>query len=137
MKKRKKWKRENAIWKSIGITLLYLLIFYYWEHPALDLQNGAFYFYIIPAIFIFLLCDSIQSSGIRFENMQTGKIDIRFGNDFKKWLIIPVIFLCLGLIYFVNSPLFNAKKYYERIDIDTTKTFQEEIKEVDFNKIPL
>ena len=138
MKKNKRKKnKSNGILIGIIITLLYLGIAYYAFHPAIDIHNFGFYVFIAPAICIILLTQTIFTDAIEIENMQTGHITVQNRGVAKLWLIVPIYILIMILLMIVNSPMFNAKKYYQRIEIDTSKSFQENIEEVDFNKLPL
>lgn len=134
MKKKRKISSHGMI-KSIIITLVFAGISYYVTHPALDIHNFGFYAYLVPVLVVFLVCQSIYTAAFVLENMQS----IRVNNPkmAKLWVIVPAYILFMLLLMLMNSPMFNAKKYYERITIDTSKTFQEEIEEVDFNKLPL
>ena len=134
MRKRNK-KNKLSLLKSIIITLLYTGISYYITHPAIDLHNFGFYAFIVPVIIVFLVSYSIFKAVLIFENYQSIKITNH--KIAKLWWIIPAYILVMVLLVIINSPVFNAKKYYERIKIDTSKTFQEDIAEVDFNKLPL
>lgn len=119
------------------IIIIYTLISYYFTHPALDIHNIGIYAFIIPILVLFLICRTIFSAAIKLEDMATGKISIQDSKTIKLWLIIPAYIVLMILLVLFNSPLFNSKKYYERIEIDTTKEFYEDVKEVDFNKLPL
>ncbi len=135
MMKKKNKITKHSLLKSIVITLIYTLIAYYISHPALDIHNFGFYAFIVPVLLVFLVCQSFFTAALFFENAQS--IRIQNPKVAKLWLIVPAYFIIMLLLVIINSPLFNAKKYYERITIDESKTFQEDIKEVDFNKLPL
>ena len=137
MKKNKKEPRKNGLLITITITLIYTVIAYYLAYPAIDIHNFGFYAFIVPVLIVFLISHTITNSVIKIIDLQTGRMQIRDHHLVKLWLIIPVYILIMILLVIINSPMFNAKKYYERIEIDTTKTFQEDIQEVDFNKLPL
>lgn len=139
MKKRK----NKSISKVKGyvitfvITVIYALISYYFTHPALDLHNFGLYAFIVPILIVFLVCRTIFSAAIKLEDMKTGHISIQDSKTMKLWLIVPAYILIMILLVIINSPLLNSKKYYERIEVDTSKEFYEDVAEVDFNKLPL
>ena len=139
MKKRK----NKSISKAKGyvitfaITIIYALISYYFTHPALDLHNFGLYAFIVPILIVFLVCRTIFSAAIKLEDMKTGHISIQDSKTMKLWLIVPAYILIMILLVIINSPLLNSKKYYERIEVDTSKEFYEDVAEVDFNKLPL
>ena len=136
-KKNKKNKSKYGLLKSIVITLLYTLVTYYIMHPALDIHNFGFYAFIVPVLVVFLVCQTIFHTALVLEDLQTGKIRVQNSKIAKLWIVIPIYIVVMILLVIINSPMFNAKKYYERIEIDTTKTFQDDIAEADFKKLPL
>ena len=137
MRKRKKFNTKFSLLKSIFITLIFALIYYYITYPAFDIHNIGFYVFIVPVLIVFLICETVFHTAIVIEDLQTGKISVQNHKIAKLWWVIPVCIVILLLLVIINSPVFNAKKYYERISIDTSKTFQDNIEEVDFNKLPL
>lgn len=139
MKKRKNKNisRTKGYVITFIITIIYTLISYYFTHPALDLHNFGLYAFIVPILIVFLVCRTIFSAAIRLEDMKTGHISIQDSKTMKLWLIVPAYILIMILLVIINSPLLNSKKYYERIEVDTSKEFYEDVAEVDFNKLPL
>ncbi len=129
-------KNKNKIGIAILITILYTLISYYMTYPAIDIHNFGFYAFIVPILLILIGSITIIKTGQKFQDLMSGKKYTKYKIS-KVWLILPAYFIIMILLVIINSPLFNAKKYYERIEVDTTKSFQEEIKEVDFQKLPL
>ena len=115
-------------------TIIFTLILYYFMLPPLNLHSIDFYIFII-LVFGFYLLISIPSlvvSTIRGSRVKIQSKTIKYGLG-----AIILIFPLILLINFVLSPLFNSKAYYNRINIDTSSDFTKEIKEVDFNHIPL
>ncbi len=137
MRKKKKSSGKYSLPKSILITLLFAAVYYYITYPALDIQNIQFYVFIVPILIVFLVCETVFHTAIVIEDLQTGKISVQNHRIAKLWWVIPVCIVIILLVVLFNSPLFNAKKYYQRISIDTSKSFQDNIEEVDFNKLPL
>lgn len=136
MRKNKNRKR-NTILIPLIVTVVYLLISYYFVHPAIDLHNPGLYAFILPAVTIFIVLYLIFGVENFFHDLSTGKrIEMNPGR-YKILLIIPAYIIVMILLVIINSPMFNSKKYYERIKIDTDREFYEDIKEVDFNKLPL
>ena len=136
MKKRVK-NRKYPLLKTILITLLFAGITYYISHPAIDIHNFMFYVYLVPIFIVFLVCQTIFHTAIVFQNLQTGTFHVQNHKIAKLWLIVPIYIVFMILLVIINSPLFNARKYYERIQINQDHSFQEDIEEVDFDKLPL
>lgn len=137
MKRKKKDFKKHGLLKSIIISLLFAGIYYYISYPALDIHNLGLWMYIISVLVVFLICQTVFHTGLVIEDLQTGKISVQNHKIMKLWLAVPAIIIILVLVAILNSAMLNAKKYYKRIEIDTTKTFQEDLPEVDFNKLPL
>ena len=137
MKRKKKDFKKHGLLKSIIISLLFAGIYYYISYPALDIHNLGLWVYIISVLVVFLICQIVFHTGLVIEDLQTGKISVQNHKIMKLWLAVPAIIIILVLVAILNSAMLNAKKYYKRIEIDTTKTFQEDLPEVDFNKLPL
>ena len=136
MKRRRK-QIKNGLLKSILITLCFACISYYFVHPAIDIHHLGFYQFLLGILVVFLVLQSIFDVAFVVENLQTGRIRVSNNKAAKLWLLIPGGFVLVMLIMMINSPMFLAQKYYQRIQIDTSKSFQDNIAEVDFTKLPL
>ena len=62
---------------------------------------------------------------------------LTFWSNYKIVYLIPIVIIGIILINIVLSPLFCSKAYYKRITINTEGVFSDDVKEVDFNKMPL
>ena len=51
--------------------------------------------------------------------------------------VIPGIIVLILVVNFILSPIFSSRSYAKRIEIIEGKIFEEEVREVDFNKVPL
>lgn len=115
---------------SSGITLLVGFIMFYLFLPSLNIHNIGFWFYLIILISLFA-----------FLNTFRGLFDKRVKFfDWRKLIpyTIPLgIILIIAIVIFINSPLFMANKYYNRITIDSSKDFKTDIEEVNFNSLAL
>lgn len=126
---------KNKQLLSILITIIYTGITYYMFYPAINIHSLEFWMYIISIILVFSIA--------QIPNM-LGEIDYLFSRrkrkkspySVKPFLTIPTIIIGIILINFILSPIFNAKVYYNRIQVEEGN-FEEEVKEVDFNKLPL
>ena len=134
---KKSWKNHYGLIFSIVIPIVYTLISYYVTHPALDIHNFGLYAFIIPVLIIVIVCNAIFRVGVTLEEISTGRKIVQNRHLLKLLLIIPIYIVIMILLVIINSPVFNSRKYYERIIVDTTHEFYEDIEEVDFNKLPL
>ena len=119
--------KRNII--RILITIVTAFLLFYVSLPAINLHSIGFWSYLFTVFIVFLA---------------TGIFDFHINNRIKvnkKSLYLAAVlggvFLILIIINIINSPLFNAKSYYKRITINEENNFLEDIKEVDFESLPL
>ena len=125
-------KKGKRLFYSILVTLIIGFITYYMFLPPINLHSGAFWFFLIFLMFIFGTVNVLpkNSNILLVKGKPTEKI------SFVPF-IMPIIIFCLILIInFFNGPIFNSKKYANRIKIDNAD-FASEIKEVDFNTLAI
>lgn len=126
---------KNNLFIRIILTFIFALIVYYFMLPPINLHALSFYMYLIiissfyiiisiPNLFINLL---INHNRLKVENKSIKYLSL---------LIISIIPIIL-LVNIVCSPIFNSNSYYSRILIDENGNFNSDVKEVDFNHIPL
>ena len=122
--------------KIIGyiIGLLFMGLLYYLILPPINPTSLLFWFYLGLGVIVYAI-------------INLGDIDctVRGKNVVVKsapkhvWvpvLCIPIAAILICIINFAVSPFFNAHSWAHRINV-TTGNFTDEIKEVDFNRIPL
>ena len=122
---------------NILITLVLGFIIYYITLPALNFNNISFYIFITFIVIIYNILDLLSTKKI--ELFKKGK---RIDYVLPKSLIYSVygivsMFVLILLVNFICSPLFNAKSYQQRISVDETGNFTEDIAEVNFKHLPL
>ena len=131
---------------SCLITLLIAFILYYLLLPPISIHSASFYFFIIIILIVFMVIHgAINASDNTIEMMELlfnkKRIKTIKGHTSKVYTIcITTIFVIIVgtiLINFFCSPIFNAKSYHNRIRIDETGDFVKDVKEVDFNSLPL
>lgn len=121
--------KRNLI--SLLVTAIIGFIIYYLALPAINVHSLGFWAYLIVLLvvyFIVLLCMSIDSQG---HLVHSEKI---LGST-----MVGVFIILLGIIFVdvILSPVFQSKKYSERIQIKEESEFTQNVAPVDFNKIPL
>lgn len=119
------------------ITIIYTLIVYYLTYPVLNIHSFDFWMFLFSIIIVFVLSSSIFNLKDAITNFFNGRVNRKKVKNYKLILLLPIIFVLIMVINFFLSPLFNSKAYYRRISIDETNDFTTEVKEVDFNKLPL
>lgn len=116
------------------VTLIFAFIVYYIILPPINLSSALFYVYLFLVLGFYVFYSSILKLSINI-----------FGKNFKKtyrpeYIIVASFFIIIILIIgtnFLLSPLFQSKKYYNRITIDEEGNFKEDINEVDTSILPL
>lgn len=130
----KNFNRNNVI--NIIITVVFALIAYYFVLPPINISSPAFwtFMFIVYGFYLFLSFTSLVGFASGNGNINT----LKLSKGFKIMLsIIPIGICTILLINFVLSPLFNSKSYASRIQITEGKEFATEVKQVDFDKVPL
>ena len=126
--------KKKILLIRILIVLLFAFILFYLTLPAINLQNPGFYVYLFM-VFACYIGTSILSL------MDGGRI-INKIRDLPRNLLITIgsvtgVIVLTILINIICSPLFNSKSWASRITISEDTTFSNDIKEVDFSKVPL
>jgi len=117
------------------IDVVIVLVLYYFELPPLNLTSPLFWHFTFMVLFIILISLSIKDGHKIIIKRQ---LNMNLFNIYKFFfLVIGGIFAIIVIINAVSSPLFNAKGYSERIVVDETHKFTNDIAPVDFSKTPL
>ena len=93
--------------------------------------------FLFSIIIVLVVSSSISDLKTTIENLVTKRVRREKIRGYKLFLIIPISLIIIIVINFFLSPIFNSKTYYKRISISEDVEFSENIKEVDFNKLPL
>ena len=125
--------KKNII-VSLVVTILYAFIYYYFMYPPINIHAASFLFYIFTVFIVFIIFHSSISFSSIVKDIGKGKFHELF--MIRSLIIIPIFFIGIIVVNVIVSPLFQSKEYYNRIKIEVGD-FKEEVKEVDFNKLPL
>lgn len=120
--------KKNII--SIIITIIIGSTWYYFMLPPINIHCFEFWGFVALLLGVF-----------SFSSMISEFLDGHLMNTNKK-IIIPVLIITLiglgiGLTNFILSPVFQSEKYAKRIKINEEGVFTEDVKQVDFNALPL
>lgn len=118
---------------SIALTLLFTAILYYITLPAFNLRSPGFYAFIGIVLIFYLIIDNISFS---IHNIITPRKTLNIRSVGIVY-VVSIMVICFFVINIICSPFFNANKYANRITIDETGDFGNDISEVDFTRIPL
>ena len=129
-------KKKLPLIIKIILEVLVAFIYYYLFIPPINICASTFWMFVI-----FIIIEVWVISGLSAIVDLTHK-DISKLKDVPRltligFLSIVVIILGTIIVNFICSPIFNSKSFANRIVVDETGDFSKDIKEVDFNKVPL
>ena len=121
---------------NILITLVVAFIYFYIFLPPINIHAMEFWVFIILMYLLFLALSLVSFVG--YAALKGDLKTLKLSKAFKIMFgIVPVLVVFFIVLNFFLSPVFNAKSYSKRIIIVEGKKFEEEVKQVDFNKVPL
>lgn len=127
--------KKNII-KIISCLILVFLL-YYFMLPPINLSDPSFWSFIfISLVFCFIICMVISFNNITFKTVINNK---KVNKNKFTYIILSgllALIVLVGIINIINSPIFSAKSYYERITVDSGN-FTDDVAPVDFNNLPL
>ena len=124
------------------VVAIIAFIIYYFTLPAFNLQSMGFYSYLFIVVTMFSL---VNLSLGEIDKLKFSKrIKVSIGTNQKNKSLGGYLYIgfvcCFVLIFIVNfiySPVFMSSKYASRIKIIEETSFEEDIKEIKFNSLPL
>ena len=136
--------------RNIFLTILTLVIaavYYYVTLPAINIHSADFWFFLMALIAVCLVVYAVKKAGKEVVFQQTGRfggfhIDLNsfHWKEYKGIKFLLVLLVAVFGVYLVgsilSSPIVNAKKYQQLLTIEE-RNFTDDIKEVDYNTIPL
>ncbi len=125
----------------IVITALVGFIYFYVSLPAINLQDGSFYSFLIFLCVVYIACVVLTTgvAAIVEENSVKGKV--KGGFSFIKKHCLPVgIMLAVVLLAAVvgkviSIPMFRAAAYRDLLDVQTGD-FAQDVAQISFSEIP-
>ena len=129
-------KFNKSIIINLIITLVVAFLYFYVFLPPINIHAFEFWVFIILIYLLYLTLSLISFVG--YASFKGDFKTVKLSKAFKIMFgIIPVLMIFFVILNFFLSPIFQAKSYSKRITIIEGKKFEEEVKEVDFNKVPL
>ena len=122
---------KKGKWKIFAVLAVIILaaVYYYVALPAINIHAAGFWTFLafaVIAILVIYALPRVRSA----EDVKQSKF-LKFGMGL---LLLVVIFYLGGSL--LSSPIINARKYRNLINVES-RNFTEDIKEVDYSKIPL
>lgn len=123
-------------------AVIALSIYYYVTIPAINIHSsgtwGAIFLLVIILLFFSLVKHFRRNDGASVEG--AGRLHIRIKEISLTSKVLGIFLILLFVVYavgyLISSPFFNASKYQSLLTI-TDRVFTEDIKEVDYQTIPL
>lgn len=130
---------RNLLFALAGLLIAGVL--YYIYLPAANIHSASFWFFIMGLLIVCMGIYLFKKVG-RQLILQEGGL-FHFNLDFKEMKGLKYLLYLLLLVFVVylagsilSSPIVNAKKYQQLLTIEE-RNFTDDIKEVDYNTIPL
>lgn len=128
-------KKGGRLALKLTVTLLFAAVYFYFELPAINLQDPGLYSFLLITILVYLVL-SLLTGGISFrENPREG---LRY---LKKHCLIPLglaaALLVTALVGWVISvPLFRAKDFAQLLNPEHSD-FTDDVSEISYDQIPM
>ena len=130
---------RNLIFIAAGI--LAAAILYYIYLPAVNIHSASFWFFIMGMLVVAMLIYGFKRAGRGL--LLTDGNHLRLNMDFREMkglkymgILLLAVFLVYLLGSILSSPIVNAAKYQQLLTIEE-RNFADDIKEADYNTIPL
>lgn len=133
-------KGKKAVLYVVGIlaALLAVFIYYYISLPAINIHASGFWFFILALIAAAAVIYAFRKA-VK-EHKDFGKAAEIKWKEMKLLKVFGILFLAILAVYLIgsllSSPIINAKKYQRLLAVEE-RNFTDDIKEVDYNTIPL
>lgn len=137
--KNKNFKKET---RSLILTLLFVLIYYYVVLPPLNLTSPLFWFSLIITIIFYIIVSGIGNliSYGKFDHQGNFHKNVNYKSNKVLKIILSTTIISIVTLFIINiiySPLFNSKAYATRIEVIEGTEFTSDVKPVDFKKLAL
>lgn len=130
---------RNLILTLMGIAAAAIL--YYIYLPAVNIHSASFWFFIMGLLLVAMLIYVIKKAGRQFLLADGRLLNLNIDlHEMKGLKFMGILLLVVFAVYLVgsilSSPIVNAGKYQKLMTIEE-RDFTDDIKEVDYNTIPL
>ena len=121
------------------IAFLISFVIYYISLPAFNIHNMGLYGFLFMVLTIFTVANLL--CGENKDLVFSKRVKVTQGKKkplvFYLYGVLIVGFVLVFVINFIYSPVFMSDKYASRITIDNNTDFNTDIKEIDFENLPL
>lgn len=114
-------------------------IYYYVTIPAVNIHSAGFWLFVMSLLVVWVILRVVKKAIRHHKEYKDTAFEFDLRTD-KVTLFLGILFVAVLVIYFVgsmlSSPFVNAKRYQSLMKIEE-KEFVKDIKEADYNTIPL
>lgn len=134
--------KKSTIVKIAGviIALIAAFIYYYITLPAFNLHSIGTWWFLITILVVVGIVISLRTGDVVKSDKLNGMIkEFRPGTGLGVKIIfgiVAIMLVVLAIGTFLSSPVINAKKYRDLMPVEEGN-FAQDIKQVDYNTIPL
>ena len=127
--------KGRSVSTSFLITAVFALIYFYFELPAFNLHDPAFYAFILLVAVVFCFCSILTQGLFRADSGRElwDRIKLNCTVSFGVCVVLAVIFI-VGSI--VSSPMLRAHAYRNLLTVENG-SFTDDIPEISFDQIPM
>jgi len=132
----KKWMKYFLL---VLAALICAGVYYYVALPAINIHAVGFWFFCLSLIIVCILLRVAKKALTHFKMYKNTAFQFDLRSD-KVALTFGILFVAVLAVYLVgsvlSSPFINAKRYQKLLTIEE-REFTEDIKEADYNTVPL
>jgi len=131
--------KKTTIWKITGViaALIIAFIYYYITLPAFNLHSTGTWWFLIVAVAVIGIYISVRTGSVQGRKGHLVEFRPGMGLGVKiTFGIIGAMLIILLIGTFLSSPIINAAKYRDLMTVEEGD-FIQDIKQVDYNTIPL
>ena len=126
----------KKIVRTVGITLIFALVTFYFTLPALNLRSPAFYSWLIEVAVGYIIASLIGTFSV--SDLRNRTVDFKFlKNNAKVGLAIVVLSVAaLGIGQVVSHQFFHAGAYQKLMTVEN-REFSEDITQISMSDVPI
>lgn len=126
----------KKIVRTVGITLIFALVTFYFTLPALNLRSPAFYSWMIEVAVVYIIASLIGTFSV--SDLRNRTVDFKFlKNNAKVGLAIVVLSVAaLGIGQVVSHQFFHAGAYQKLMTVEN-REFSEDITQISMSDVPI
>ncbi len=133
MGRKKMRSKGGRMISSIVITLIFALVYFYLELPALNYMAMEFYVFIILICVVFSLCELLLG-GFRGDSPRSYVVELRRRTKLPFYLVVACIaVMIIGSV--IGMQVFRASSYASLLEVEDGD-FTTEVAEISFDQIP-